>query len=79
MRIAVCDDDRAIREELIRLVQRQVAEVDITGYLSSSSPFPVPERKLYQRRVLRDREDIFQFSLLYLFKPPCPPDWHHHK
>ena len=34
MRIAVCDDDRAIREELSRLIQKQVSEVDIVGYPS---------------------------------------------
>lgn len=34
MRIAVCDDDRAIREELSRLIQKQVAEVDIVEYQS---------------------------------------------
>ena len=26
MRIAVCDDDRAIREEISRLIQKQVSE-----------------------------------------------------
>ena len=34
MRIAVCDDDRAIREELSRLIQKQVSEVDIVEYQS---------------------------------------------
>lgn len=34
MKIAVCDDDRAIREELIRLAQKQVAGVEVTGYQS---------------------------------------------
>ncbi len=34
MRIAVCDDDRAIREDLSRLIQKQVSEVDIVGYQS---------------------------------------------
>lgn len=34
MRIAVFDDDRAIREELSRLIQRQVPEVDIAEYQS---------------------------------------------
>ena len=34
MRIAVCDDDRAIREELFRLIQKQVSEVDIVEYQS---------------------------------------------
>ena len=34
MRLAVCDDDRAIREELIRLIQRQVPEADIAEYPS---------------------------------------------
>ena len=34
MRIAVCDDDRAIREELSRLIQKQVPEVDIVEYQS---------------------------------------------
>jgi DNA-binding LytR/AlgR family response regulator len=29
MRIAVCDDDQAIREELIQLIQKQVSDVDI--------------------------------------------------
>lgn len=34
MRIAVCDDDREIREELFRLIQKQVPEVDIMEYQS---------------------------------------------
>ena len=34
MKIAVCDDDRPIREELIRLIQRQVTDADITEYQS---------------------------------------------
>lgn len=34
MRIAVCDDDRAIREELFWLIQKQVSEVDIVEYQS---------------------------------------------
>ena len=34
MRIAVCDDDRVIREELSRLIQKQVSEVDIVEYQS---------------------------------------------
>lgn len=34
MRIAVCDDDRAIREELSRLIQKQVSGVDIVEYQS---------------------------------------------
>lgn len=34
MKIAVCDDDRAIREELIRLIQKQVSDVEIKGYQS---------------------------------------------
>ena len=34
MRIAVCDDDRAIREELSQLIQKQVSEVDIVEYQS---------------------------------------------
>lgn len=34
MRIAVCDDDRPIREELIRLIQKQVSDADITAYQS---------------------------------------------
>lgn len=34
MKIAVCDDDRPIREELIRLIQRQVSDADITEYQS---------------------------------------------
>ncbi len=34
MRIAVCDDDRAIREELFRLIQKQEPEGDIIGYRS---------------------------------------------
>ena len=34
MRIAVCDDDRAIREELFRLIQKQVPEADIMEYQS---------------------------------------------
>ena len=34
MRIAVCDDDRAIREEISRLIQKQVSEADIAEYQS---------------------------------------------
>ena len=34
MRIAVCDDDRPIREELIRLIQKQVSDADIMEYQS---------------------------------------------
>ena len=34
MRIAVCDDDRAIREEIFRLIQKQVSEADIVEYQS---------------------------------------------
>ena len=34
MKIAVCDDDWPIREELIRLIQRQVTDADITEYQS---------------------------------------------
>ncbi len=34
MRIAVCDDDRTIREELFRLIQKQVPEADIMEYQS---------------------------------------------
>lgn len=34
MRIAVCDDDRAIREEISRLIQKQVSEADIMEYQS---------------------------------------------
>lgn len=34
MRIAVCDDDRAIRGELFRLIQKQVSEADIMEYQS---------------------------------------------
>lgn len=34
MKIAVCDDDRPIREELIRLIQRQVSDADVTKYPS---------------------------------------------
>lgn len=34
MKIAVCDDDRPIREELIRLIQRQVSDADVTEYPS---------------------------------------------
>ena len=34
MRIAVCDDDWAIREELSRLIQKQVSEADIMEYQS---------------------------------------------
>ncbi len=34
MRIAVCDDDWAIREELSRLIQKQMSEVDIVEYQS---------------------------------------------
>jgi len=34
MRIAVYDDDRAIREEISRLIQKQVSEADIAEYQS---------------------------------------------
>lgn len=34
MRIAVCDDDQPIREELIRLIQKQVSDADIMEYQS---------------------------------------------
>ena len=34
MRIAVCDDDRAIREEISRLVKKQMPEADIVAYQS---------------------------------------------
>lgn len=34
MKIAVCDDDRPIRKELIRLIQKQVTEADIMEYQS---------------------------------------------
>lgn len=34
MRIAVCDDDRAIREEISRLVKKQMPEADIVVYQS---------------------------------------------
>ena len=34
MRIAVCDDDRAIREELSRLIKEQAPEADIVTYQS---------------------------------------------
>ena len=34
MRIAVCDDDRAIREEISRLIQKQVSEANIAEYQS---------------------------------------------
>lgn len=34
MKIAVCDDDRAIREELVRLIQKQVSDVEIKEYQS---------------------------------------------
>lgn len=34
MRIAVCDDDRAVREEISRLIKKQIAEADIVGYQS---------------------------------------------
>lgn len=34
MRIAVCDDDQAIREELSRLIKRQALEADIVTYKS---------------------------------------------
>ena len=30
MRIAVCDDDRAIREEISRLIQKQVSAADLS-------------------------------------------------
>ena len=34
MRIAVCEDDQAIRKELLKLIKKQVPEVDITEYKS---------------------------------------------
>ncbi len=34
MRIAVCDDDRAIREELSRLIKKQAPEADVVAYQS---------------------------------------------
>ena len=34
MRIAVCDDDRAIREEISRLIKKQAPEADIVAYQS---------------------------------------------
>jgi len=34
MRIAVCDDDRAVRQELFRLIKLQVPEADIAEYQS---------------------------------------------
>ena len=34
MRIAVCDDDRAIRDEISRLIKKQAPEADITTYQS---------------------------------------------
>lgn len=34
MKIAVCDDDRPIREELIRLIQKRVTDANITEYQS---------------------------------------------
>ncbi len=34
MRIAVCDDDRAIREELFLMMQKHMPEVDIMEYQS---------------------------------------------
>lgn len=34
MKIAVCDDDQAIRKELLYLIQKQVPEVDIAEYKS---------------------------------------------
>ncbi len=37
MKIAVCDDDRPIREELIRLIQRQATDADITEYQSGEA------------------------------------------
>lgn len=37
MRIAVCDDDRPIREELSRLIQKQVSDADITEYQSGEA------------------------------------------
>lgn len=32
MKIAVCDDDRSIREELIRLIRKQTTDADIRAY-----------------------------------------------
>lgn len=37
MKIAVCDDDRPIRKELIRLIQRQATDADITEYQSGEA------------------------------------------
>ncbi|MCI9144224.1 MAG: response regulator, partial [Lachnospiraceae bacterium] len=50
MRIAVCDDDRAIREELSRLIKEQVPEADIMEYQSGEE-------------MIRDRES-FDISFL---------------
>ena len=37
MKIAVCDDDQPIREELIRLIRKQISDVDITEYQSGEA------------------------------------------
>ncbi len=50
MRIAVCDDDRAIREELSRLIKEQVPEADIMEYQSGEE-------------MIRDRE---RFDISFL-------------
>ncbi len=34
MKIAVCDDDRAVREELFRLIKQQAADADVLAYQS---------------------------------------------
>ena len=45
MRIAVCDDDRAIREEIFRLIQKQVSEADIVEYQSGEEGTAEQERE----------------------------------
>ncbi|MDE7358469.1 MAG: response regulator, partial [Lachnospiraceae bacterium] len=37
MKIAVCDDDQPIREELIRLIRKQISDVDIAEYQSGEA------------------------------------------
>ena len=54
MRIAVCDDDRAIREELSRLIQKQVSEVDIVGYPSGEELINVK----VSFRIYQDRKSV---------------------
>lgn len=62
MRIAVCDDDQAIREELIQLIQKQVSDVDIVRYQSKLYIYAgVPEREIWKRSSLGSMGNILLF------------------